>query len=185
MGLMSTKFVRLLGAAVFLALLAIAQSIPPGLGQGWMPEFNHAASQLNQLSDAIPAEKFSWRPGPGVRSVSEVFMHVAIGNYFILEQAGIKVSGLAPSLLPPDTKITAETEKSVTDKAKVIEWLKRSQGAVRASYPKAEMQKKTKFLGHDTDVEGVFLRILVHNHEHMGQMIAYARMNGVVPPWSN
>ncbi len=159
-----------------LVLLALAQNIPPGIGQGWIPEFNHASSQLNALAQATPAEKFSWRPAPGVRSVSEVYMHIAVGNYFLLTQAGFK--------LPADLKINADTEKSVTDKAQVMQWLKRSQDLVRESYPKADLQKKTDFLGHPTNVDGVLLRLLVHNHEHMGQSIAYARMIGVVPPWS-
>ena len=82
------------------------------------------------------------------------------------------------------SKVTAETEKKVTAKAEVIQWLKGSQDLVRASYPKADMQKKIKFLGKDTTIEAVYLRCVIHSNEHMGQSIAYARMNGIVPPWS-
>jgi len=161
-----------------LALLSLAQSPPPGIGKGWMPEFDHAATQLNALAAATPADKFSWRPAPGVRSVSEVYMHVAIGNYFLLSQAGLKLPAEVTAKLKP------ETEKTVTEKSEVMTWLKDSQAIVRASYPKLDRQKKVKFFGGDTDVDGVLLRLLVHNHEHMGQSIAYARMIGVVPPWS-
>lgn len=173
---MSTMKIRLLAGLSLAALLVWAQKIPQFLGKGWMPEFNHASQQLDSLAEATPAEKFSWRPAPGIRSVSEVYMHIAVGNYFILSQAGI-----AP---PADIKITMETEKQVTEKADVIRWLKQSQELVRTSYPKVDLQKKVKFLGNDTTAEGVMLRLLVHNHEHMGQSIAYARMIGVVPPWS-
>jgi len=93
-----------------LALLALAQSPPPGIGKGWLPEFDHAATQLNALAAATPADKFSWRPAPGIRSVSEVYMHVAIGNYFLLSQAGVKVPPEVASKLNPDT------EKAVTKK---------------------------------------------------------------------
>src|ERR1051326_5247738 len=79
--------IRVLGAAG-LAALVFSQSLPPGLGQGWMGEFNHAARQTVELANATPAEKFSWRPAAGVRSVSEVYMHIAIGNYFLLGQGG-------------------------------------------------------------------------------------------------
>src|SRR5258708_27009862 len=136
---MSAIKVRLVAGLFFLALLALAQNTSSKAGQGWMPEFNHAASQLDALAEATPAEKFSWRPAPGVRSVSEVYMHIAIGNYFLLGQAGVK--------LPPEiaSKAKPESEKTVTEKADVIKFLKESQDLVRDSYPKADLQKKAKF----------------------------------------
>jgi uncharacterized damage-inducible protein DinB len=173
---MRAVIVRITAALGLLTLLALAQNIPPGLGAGWMGEFDHASRQLNALADAVPADKFSWRPGPGVRSVSEVYMHVAVANYFLLGQAGAKI--------PPEIKITQDTEKSVTAKPDVIKWLKDSQELVRQNYAKLDRQKKVKFFGTDTAADNVLLRLLVHNHEHMGQSIAYARTIGVKPPWS-
>ena len=177
------KRVYLLGAviAVVCGLMLLpqrgaAQAIPPELGQGWLPEFTLTSRQLLQLADATPAEKFAWRPGPGVRSVSEVYMHIAAGNYWLLQQAG------APS--PEMAKLPKDPEKSVTSKPDVIEWLRKSQEAVKTGYQSADRQKKVQFFGKDAVADGVFLRILVHNNEHMGQSIAYARMNGIVPPWS-
>ncbi len=160
--------------AVF-AGMAGAQA--PELGQGWLPEFNLAARQLLALAEATPAAKFTWRPAPGVRSISEVYMHVAVGNYWLLGQAGAK-PGIDMSKLAPDT------EKTVTAKPEVIRWLTDSFDAVRKGYATADRQKKVRFFGRDAAADGVFLRILVHDEEHMGQSIAYARMNGVVPPWS-
>jgi uncharacterized damage-inducible protein DinB len=174
---MSATKLRLSFGVVMLGLLAYAQSVPPGIGKGWMPEFDHAATQINALAAATPADKFSWRPAPGIRSVSEVYMHVVIANYFLLGQAGAKI--------PPDASaILKDGEKTVTAKADVQKWLKSSQDAVRAAYPEGDLQKKVKFFDSDTTADGVYLRILVHNHEHMGQSIAYARTIGVVPPWS-
>ena len=164
---------------IFVALLlvaAIAQP-PAGLGEGYLGEFELAARQTLQLAEATPAEKFGWRPAPGVRSISEVYMHVAIGNYWLLGQTGAKLSGDPP-------KIAADTESKVTAKVDVIQWLKGSQDAIRSAYPKADLKRKVKFFGKDAPAENVFLRILTHNHEHMGQSIAYARMNGIAPPWS-
>src|SRR4051812_49162876 len=108
---MSVARLRLSIGLFLLALLAFAQAPPPGIGKGWLPEFDHAATQIDALAAATPADKFAWRPAPGVRSVSEVYMHVAIGNYFLLGQAGAK--------LPPEmtSKIKNDTEKSVTAKA--------------------------------------------------------------------
>ena len=72
----------------------------------------------------------------------------------------------------------------MTKKDDVIKWLKASFEAVRKGYATADRQKKVTFFKQETPAENVFLRILAHSHEHMGQSIAYARMNGVVPPWS-
>ena len=163
-------------AALLIARGAAAQA-PSGAGEGWQGEFEHAARQISELAEAVPAEKYSWRPGPGVRSVAEVYMHIAIGNYFLLGQAGVKPSvDLA--------KMGKDPEKSITAKADVIKFLKGSFDAVRSGAPTVDRTKKVQFFGKETTADGVLLRLLVHNHEHMGQSIAYARMNGVVPPWS-
>jgi hypothetical protein len=66
----------------------------------------------------------------------------------------------------------------------VITFLKDSFDAVRAAYPSVDQQEKVQIFGIDSTANGVLLRLLVHNHEHMGQAIAYARMNGIAPPWS-
>jgi len=153
-----------------------AQSIPPELGQGWLPEFTLTSRQLLQLAEATPAEKFGWRPAPGVRSISEVYMHIAAGNLWLLDQAGLKT--------PEFGKLPKDPEKAVTAKADVMQWLRTSQEVVKRSYQTAERQKQVQFFGKDASVDGVFLRLLLHNNEHMGQSIAYARMNGIVPPWS-
>jgi uncharacterized damage-inducible protein DinB len=170
---------RTLFAALFSAAgyLAYTQTPPDFPGKGWMSEFDHSTRQLTALAEAIPAEKFAWRPGKGVRSTSEVYMHIALGNYYLLGQAGVM-----PANAP---KIDPKTESSVTAKADVIQWLKDSTAAVRDAYPKADRQKMVKFFGAQVPADAVFLRVLVHNHEHMGQLIGYARMNGVAPPWSS
>ena len=175
---MNSITIRLLAIGSLVTLLVFAQSQPPDVGQGWLPEFNHASKQINALAEATPAEKFSWRPAPGVRSVSEVYMHIALGNYFLLNYLGVK--------LPPElaAKVKPAAEKSVTAKAEVLQWLKDSQERVREHRGTVDHQKKVKFFGAETNAEGIFLRILVHSHEHMGQSIAYSRMIGVVPPWS-
>jgi len=133
---------------------------------------------LIALAEATPAEKFAWRPAPGVRSMSEVYMHIALANFYLLSVTGPK--------MPADIK-SEEMEKTVTAKAEVIDWLKRSLEAVkaaRASLKPGDMERSVKIFGRDAHVDGMYLRIIVHANEHMGQLIAYARMNGIVPPWS-
>ena len=153
-----------------------AQTVPAELGQGWVPEFTLTSRQLMELAEATPADKFSWRPAPGVRSISEVYMHIAAGNFWLLSQAGVQTPDLG--------KLPKDPEKSVTAKADVIDWLRRSQDAVKNAYATADRQKQVQFFGKQAVADGIFLRLLVHNNEHMGQSIAYARMNGIVPPWS-
>jgi uncharacterized damage-inducible protein DinB len=166
---------------VFLLLLAarpaLAQNLPEGIWQGYDGEWRHVSAQLLALAEATPEEKFSWRPAPGVRSTSEVYMHIAIANFGLLAFTGPKV--------PADLKESLET--SVTSKAEVINWLKRSPDAVKqahlAATPK-DLQRKVHIYDRDTNADGMYLRIIVHANEHMGQLVAYARMSGVVPPWS-
>ena len=149
-----------------------------GLWQGYDGEWLHVSKQLVALAEATPAEKFSWRPAPGVRSVSEVYMHIAIANFGLLNVTGPK--------LPADLK-SPNMEKTVTAKAEVIDWLKRSLDAVKtahAAVKPADFKRAVKVNGRDSTVDGMYLRIIVHANEHMGQLIAYARMSGVVPPWS-
>ena len=150
-----------------------------GLWQGYDGEWGHVSRQLVALADAIPAEKFAWRPAAGVRSTSEVFMHIAITNLYLLSVTGPK--------MPPDLK-SADTEKTVTAKAEVVDWLRRSLDAVKSARAKvrpADLQRRVKVNDRDATVDGMYLRISVHANEHMGQLVAYARMNGIVPPWSN
>ena len=149
-----------------------------GLWQGYDGEWRHVSSQLLALAEATPEEKFSWRPAPGVRSTSEVYMHIAIANFGLLAFTGPKV--------PADLK--EGLEKSVTSKADVINWLKRSLDAVRQAHLAAttkDLQRKVHIYDRDTNADGMYLRIIVHANEHMGQLVAYARMTGVAPPWSN
>ena len=162
---------------LFTARPMLAQTAPEGIWQGYDGEWRHVSSQLLALADAIPQEKFAWRPAPGVRSTSEVFMHIAVANFYLLSVTGPK--------MPADLK--EGMEKSVTSKADVINWLKRSLDAVKqehASVTSKDLERKVHIGDRDATVDGMYLRIIVHANEHMGQLVAYARMTGVTPPWS-
>jgi uncharacterized damage-inducible protein DinB len=149
-----------------------------GLWEGYDGEWGHVSRQLVALAEAIPAGKYSWRPGPGVRSTSEVLMHIAVSNFWLVSVTGPK--------MPAEIQ-SNDFEKTVTTKPEVISWLKRSLDAVktaRAQLKPGDLQREVKVAGKEVTVDGIYLRIIVHANEHMGQLIAYARMNGVVPPWS-
>jgi uncharacterized damage-inducible protein DinB len=149
-----------------------------GLWEGYDGEWGHVSRQLIALAETTPAEKFAWRPAPGVRSTSEVYMHIALANFYLLSVTGPP--------MPPDMK-SNDMEKTVTSKADVIAFLQRSLDAVktaRAQLRPGDLQRKVKVMNKEATVDGMYLRIIVHDNEHMGQLIAYARMNGIVPPWS-
>jgi uncharacterized damage-inducible protein DinB len=159
------------------ASVSLAQKYPEGIWQGYDGEWKHVSQQLIALAEATPAEKFAWRPAAGVRSTSEVYMHIAMSNFYLLSVTGPK--------MPTDLK--EDAEKTVTSKGDVISWLKRSLEAVKEAHlaEKADdLQRKVHLADRDATVDGIYLRILVHANEHMGQLVAYARMTGVVPPWS-
>ena len=149
-----------------------------GLWEGYDGEWGHVSQQLIALAEAIPADKYAWRPAPGVRSVSEVYMHIAISNLYLLSVTGPKM---------PADLTSIDQERTVTKKADVISWLKRSLDAVKTSRTQlkpGDLDRKVKIEDKTVTVDGMYLRIIVHANEHMGQLVAYARMNGIVPPWS-
>ena len=168
-------------AAAAVAGAALAQ--PPaaaatsGLKADLLASANDAAKKLVDLAQAMPADKYGWRPAAGVRSVSEVYMHAAGANFFIPTFLGVQ----APE------GFNREMETKVTDKAQVVAMLQKSiahlQAAIEAT-PDADMDQKVKVFGREMDRRGVFMLLAAHLHEHLGQSIAYARMNGVTPPWS-
>jgi uncharacterized damage-inducible protein DinB len=135
-------------------------------------------NKFERLAEAIPAEKYTWRPAPDVRSVSEVFLHVATANYNLYKLVGT----------PPPAGVDPQgLEKSTSDKGKVIATLKDSYTHARkaiTAMPEADLEKSLDWFGGKNTERGALLFIVRHGSEHLGQSIAYARMIGVVPPWT-
>lgn len=151
-------------------------------------------NQTVALAEAFPAEQYGWRPERGLRSVSEVFVHLATGNFLLLDLAGARrpadlfgqVEGGVLDRLQAIIRKSIGLEGSITEKADVVKLLKRSLEAVREAFTEAsdaELERLGHFFGEQTSVRRVYLRMLAHMNEHMGQAVAYARLNGVVPPW--
>jgi uncharacterized damage-inducible protein DinB len=106
-------------------------------------------------------------------------MHIAFANFSLLSVTG--------PALPEELKSGSNPEKPVTAKADIINWMRRSQEAVKTAHAgltSSALQRSVKISGKDVSVDGMYLRIIVHANEHMGQLIAYARMSGITPPWS-
>jgi len=152
----------------------------PGFRGDCVSDIEFVGKRIVDLAEKMPADKYGWRPAPGVRSLSEVFMHVAGANYMLPSLVGAK--------LPEGFDRGMET--SVTDKAKVIDWLKKSIENAKATVTgmsDADLDKKVKvpFLGgRELSQRRILIIVETHMHEHLGQSIAYARSNGVTPPWS-
>ena len=135
-------------------------------------------NKFERLADAIPAEKYTWRPAPDVRSVAEVFLHVSAANYNLYKLVGTP---------PPEAIDIKNLEKSTTDKVKVIATLKDSYAHARkaiTAMPDSDLEKSFDWFGGKNTERGVLIFIVRHGAEHLGQLIAYARMIGVVPPWT-
>jgi len=161
---------------------AAAESTLVATPTGFRAEFiglhDHVAKELLDLAEAMPAEKYAWRPGEGVRSYGEVCLHIASADYGLPAAIGIK---------PPEGIDPRKIESSPSDKAAAIATLKASLDFVRDAVSKmsdADLEKSVSLFGRDMSARAVLMLLANHIHEHLGQSIAYARTNGVVPPWS-
>lgn len=153
--------------------------------QEFLGQVNFVEGRLTQLAEAVPEANYNWRPGDGVRSVGEVYLHVAFGNYIWVTLAGGKVPEDAGFVLDP-SKIK-EWDTQTTDKAKIIEIMKKSfdlLGETAKTLTEADLEKEVEFFGMKFSLRNFLVTGIAHEHEHLGQSIAYARMNGVTPPWS-
>ncbi len=159
---------------------AVAASVAPtsGFRAEFLEEIAYYEQRYTRLAEAMPAEKYAWRPAEGVRSVGEVYTHIIAANYGVARGLGT-----AP---PAGFDFKAITALSA-DKPKVIQALKESFTHFRSAIValnEADADKAQKMFGRQTTLRGSFLMITGHFGEHLGQSIAYARMNGIVPPWT-
>ncbi|MGB5554135.1 MAG: DinB family protein [Flavobacteriaceae bacterium] len=134
-------------------------------------------AQVVQLAEAFSEEQYDWRPMEGVNSVREALLHVAGANYYLASKMGF-----AP---PEDVDVMGLGQ--ITGKSKVIAALKKSNAFVLDVITKvenSEFNEEVDFGFAKMNKLGGLLAMMEHNGEHKGQLIAYARSNGVVPPWS-
>jgi uncharacterized damage-inducible protein DinB len=136
------------------------------------------SDKVAQLADAIPAEKYDWHPAEGVRSVKEAIMHIAGANYYLASLLGTPVpEGIDPRNL----------EKSEESKEKLISILKESVTHIQSAIKNIKedgFNQEVEFFGNKGTKRQLVIIAGDHVAEHLGQLIAYARTNGVVPPWS-
>jgi uncharacterized damage-inducible protein DinB len=147
--------------------------------------FNDLEKQVLALAKAVPDEKYSWRPAPGVRSFKEVFLHIAFGNQLLLN-----IANKSPNKeeLMKQIEQNAKGETDPATKEKVIATLTESFASVRKTLDgirsAGSLTRGVDLFGTPATFGGVLADLDTHIAEHLGQSIAYARVNGIVPPWS-
>lgn len=138
------------------------------------------------LAKATPAEKLSWRPATGVRSIGEVLLHVASDNYFIPSGFGHAIPA-ATGIKAGDFKSLQAYETRALTREQIVTELEQSFAFLKQQMTKttaADVGKPVSMFGMNTNAQRMWILATTHLHEHLGQAIAYARMNGIVPPWS-
>ena len=163
-----------------LALVVAFQGFSQGQFQNETSgSLSYVSEQVMKLAEAIPADKFSYTPQTGVRSVAGVCAHIISANYFFASKLGAKI---------PEGVNMETLEKDLTTKEAIGPELKRSYdvmiNAIKNTKDSALPNKvEFPFPGEFTTMSTILIT-LGHSNEHLGQLIAYARMNGITPPWS-
>jgi uncharacterized damage-inducible protein DinB len=174
--------------AILIKPIVVAQAKPTGgILDDLVAQVTNVETKIVALAKAVPESANDWRPGDGVRSISEVFRHVAGENYFV----GAKIGGKTP---PSDTGITGKAhteaisyERRTMARSEVILALEQSFAFLKKSMadtPGHRLEAPTEYSGRNVTTRTAWLYTTTHLHEHLGQLIAYARSNKVVPPWS-
>ena len=150
----------------------------PGYRAEYLAELSVAEDHVVRLAEVIPADKYTWRPADGVRSISEVLLHLASSHNNMPRFLGVA---------PREGMLGAEYDKSTLDKAKIVAALRESFAFMRAGVERltdADAEKTLPWFDGKNTYRGMLYFMARHTGEHTGQLIAYARVIGVVPPWS-
>ena len=192
----SSRLSRSLGALALLALGATTVTAQEaahhdmpmpetGLQAELIRDITRLEGQYTSLAEAMTG-KYDWRPGEGVRSVGEVYMHIAGANFMLPTFVGIAPPASMKAANMEEAMAAMQALEKETDPAKMHETLKHSFTHAKhavAQVTDAQLEEKTKFFGQDVTKRFVITMLVSHMHEHLGQSIAYARTNGVTPPW--
>lgn len=170
-----------------IAQQAAPAAAPAGLVGDLLIDLGQAEKKIMGLANTIPADKCGWRPGEGVRSVCEVLLHIAADNYLL---PGLQGHALDPALgiKPDDYKTVQAFETRKLSREATIAELERSFVFLKKSLTATDVSKLPNTIsafGQTMTSQYLWLSTATHLHEHLGQLIAYARSNGVKPPWGS
>jgi hypothetical protein len=185
----------LLSILTLLPLVALAQDVKISQArQELLDPLLSAAGECLALAKAVPEEKYSWRPMEGVRSFGEVFAHMAGSTLLFCSYAGLKLpAGPAHDLAAVYMKRGFEmpeifaAERAIKTKAQTVDIMDQAFHSARdliQHMPDSDLEKHVEFFGRTISMRGLLIIMGDHLHEHLGQSIAYARINNIVPPWS-
>ena len=166
-------------AALLVPAWAAAQDMPAGVRGEMIASIKDAGSKIEELAGAIPDGKFTWKPSKDVRSAGQVFLHVVQANYLIPGFYGVQSPMTKEELMKLDTQ--------TMEPAKIRQMLKESYesaGKAISALPDSELETQVELFGMKMSKRATMILMASHSHEHLGQSIAYARSNGIVPPWT-
>jgi DinB superfamily len=182
---------RLKMCLALLAALMLSAPVPAeaqareGLMGDLIRDVAEVEKKVIGLAKAMPQSAYDWRPAKGVRSPAETFMHVAADNYFLPLLMGNDAP--AETGITKDYKTTVTFEKKTTNREAIITELEKSFAFLKSSMtamPDARLDAALDLFGQKSTNRGLWITATTHLHEHLGQLIAYARTNNVTPPWS-
>ena len=165
---------------------AASAASAPNFAADLLTDASQVEKKMLDLARAIPADKYSWRP-TGARSVAEVLKHVAADNYLMPAAVG-NTPDSATGIKGDDYNTAVAFEKREMDRDAIISELEKSFAFLKSSLQNvqpASMSNQVSLFGQSFTGQQVWIMAGTHLHEHLGQMIAYARTNGIAPPGSN
>jgi uncharacterized damage-inducible protein DinB len=178
---------KLTGTMLLLALAgtsaAAGPAKPGALQTDVLASLGDVETKILSLEGAVPQSELEWRPAPGVRSIAEAYLHIAFANYNMIRIA----TGKSPPAEVGFGLDRAKWDAQTTDKAKIKAILEKSFAFAHeaiAGLSDADLDKKVDFFGRQMTARAVLLMLVGHDNEHLGQEVAYARANKIVPPWS-
>jgi uncharacterized damage-inducible protein DinB len=178
--------------SILTALLCLLTTAPlaaqtrEGVMADLLADVAQVEKKMLALARAMPDSAYAWRPGDGVRSTAETFLHVAADNYFIPALMGVTIPSEV-GIKGDDFKTTVTFEKRTLTREQVVAELEKSFQHLRSAMtatPEASLAEPLQFFGQKSTRRGLWITATTHLHEHLGQLIAYARSNKVTPPWS-
>ena len=160
-------------ALAFALMVPLAQAQPAGIQAAFGKDAGTLSDKFTGLA-RVMSGKYDWKPGQGVRSVADVFNLIVMENGLLAGVlSGTPNAGAKPAPITDPEKLQEALKTSYINLQKAITGLSDN-----------DLQTTVKLFGRDWTRQDAVIHVLEDQHEHLGQSIAYARSNGVVPPWS-
>src|SRR5262249_49957329 len=160
-------------AVALMAPLARARAQPAGIQAALAKDAGTLSDKFTGLA-RVMSGKYDWKPAQGVRSVADVFNLIVTENGLLAGVlSGTPNAGAKPAPITDPEKLQEALKTSYANLQKAITGLSDN-----------DLQTTVKLFGRDWTKQDALIHVLADQHEHLGQSIAYARSNGVVPPWS-